>query len=481
MKKNLIYYTSVGEEYAFYTIASINSVLRYGNYKDDIFIFCDRGEYFSEFYENDNIHIFVVGETSPNDAYVLRVMVGVLKMIPTENYEQIMYIDSDILCAKDISSLFCAKGSLRYVTEDTTRLMDNDKECAFSNFYFTNNEFEQIKKNKIINSGFWCIDAELFSSLMGAWYSMLQSKEHPKNPVGMDQSAFNKIIYTGLIEPAFEYLERFIHLDNLAKNEQTDIDNLKIDIDFNRYTLYHATCRVNYPFDKKYIFENIFHHIVRYYKSINTLGNTLPLVSCMMLTKNKEYLKDAIISFLNQDYKEKELVILAKDKELFDYICQLFPTHINNNIFVHIAGQQKTLGEKRNFVLSKCKGDYVASWDDDDIYSSERIKIQMNEIFKSKKTACVFQRITLWDRITNERKLISRLDRGFENTIIFKKYKIVEYPALNFGEDTAVFLMFFFAKQVCFLDGATHFTYVYHGENTVSYNHYKNIFNTPFA
>ena len=114
----------------------------------------------------------------------------------------------------------------------------------------------------------------------------------------------------------------------------------------------------------------------RYVNALNPLDslevNNLPFVSCWCPTYGRvECLKEAIQSFLNQDYKgPKELVILN------DYEGQTLhlPEGLPDNIrLINVKEKIKPLGKKFNETIKLCKGDVLVCWDDDDIYLPNRI------------------------------------------------------------------------------------------------------------
>ena len=101
----------------------------------------------------------------------------------------------------------------------------------------------------------------------------------------------------------------------------------------------------------------------------------LPRVSCIMITYNKfKPFKRAIRSFVNQTYKNKELIIVnSGDQKYIDKvkrflygeegICNKKKLDIH-----HIRVDKATLGELRNIAIEYSTGQYVMVFDDDDIH-----------------------------------------------------------------------------------------------------------------
>jgi glycosyltransferase involved in cell wall biosynthesis len=88
----------------------------------------------------------------------------------------------------------------------------------------------------------------------------------------------------------------------------------------------------------------------------------LPLISCKTITYGRVgMLEEALHSFLQQDYSNKEMVIVN------DYPLQKLKfEHPNVRIF-NMDETFETIGDKENFATKQCKGDIICQWDDDDV------------------------------------------------------------------------------------------------------------------
>ena len=96
-----------------------------------------------------------------------------------------------------------------------------------------------------------------------------------------------------------------------------------------------------------------------------------PLVRCVMLTYgrymgegDKDHtilVEEALESFLKQDYPNKELIILNDTPGQTVHF-----DHPEVKVF-NSKSRYLSLGIKRNEAVSKCSGEYVFVWDDDDI------------------------------------------------------------------------------------------------------------------
>lgn len=88
-----------------------------------------------------------------------------------------------------------------------------------------------------------------------------------------------------------------------------------------------------------------------------------PLISCKCITYGRvDFLEESIQSFLQQEYPgQKELIIVN------DYPLQkLIYDHPEIKIY-NLDETFATIGEKENFAMSKCSGDIICQWDDDDV------------------------------------------------------------------------------------------------------------------
>lgn len=87
-----------------------------------------------------------------------------------------------------------------------------------------------------------------------------------------------------------------------------------------------------------------------------------PLISCKCTTYGRvDMLEEALHSFLQQTYENKELVIVN------DYPLQeLKFDHPQVRIY-NIKEPFKSIGDKEDFAVDLCHGDIIAVWDDDDI------------------------------------------------------------------------------------------------------------------
>ncbi len=167
----------------------------------------------------------------------------------------------------------------------------------------------------------------------------------------------------------------------------------------------------------------------RYYK----LGN--PLISCVMPTFGRpDYVCESLNMFLEQDYENKELIILN------DCEGQEFAGDFPNVTIVNEHKRWGTLGEKRNAAIRHARGDYIAVWDDDDVYLPWRLSYCMNRILSKNITLyCPHEYWAYWGNhdLHNNQAVLTWI---YHPQVIFKKSEweaVGGYPAITLHEDTS--------------------------------------------
>jgi hypothetical protein len=89
--------------------------------------------------------------------------------------------------------------------------------------------------------------------------------------------------------------------------------------------------------------------------------NPPPLVSCLCVTHGRyRHLQMAVACFLEQDYEAKELLILNHHR---------VPLVIDQpDVHVFNFPNEDTFGTNLNDLLASARGEYIRTWDDDDLY-----------------------------------------------------------------------------------------------------------------
>lgn len=142
-------------------------------------------------------------------------------------------------------------------------------------------------------------------------------------------------------------------------------------------------------------------------------------------------------------------------REMFENVyvqlqSQILKSVFKNDIEIVIDNSSKTIGEKRNNLLEKSKGKYVAFIDDDDEVSSDYIDTLMNAI-KSKPDCVSLRGVITWNGSNPELFEHSVKYSAYATTtneIKYERYpnhlncikssiaKQFKFKEINFGEDT---------------------------------------------
>jgi glycosyltransferase involved in cell wall biosynthesis len=207
-------------------------------------------------------------------------------------------------------------------------------------------------------------------------------------------------------------------------------------------------------------------------------NNSLPLVSCLCVTKNElPILTKAIDCFNAQTYPNKELIILKQNHD--PVVIQALQNLNASNIFFIDATnlQELTLGELRNLSIEKSNGEFFCVWDDDDWYHADRLRIQVDAAITSQHPVTALTNELVFDKSSN--RVFFSLIRLWENSILCRRSLFddgIRYPPLPRGED-AHFLKQLLSKSRVFpVISANLYIYVFHGGNTSVASNFHNFF-----
>jgi len=201
-----------------------------------------------------------------------------------------------------------------------------------------------------------------------------------------------------------------------------------------------------------------------------------------MVTQEKKFdnAKVAINCFHQQDFKNKELVIIHDSGENFDYLLRTFSQQYpNDKIVIYSADTGMSLGDLRNLSLDKAKHPIICQWDDDDLYHPKRLTIQYEKLSKDNADFCFFtdqlhwfkdDGVFYWDD-WNEENYPMNLIQG---TIMGRKSALTRYPSLDRGEDTSVTInLVEQGFKVTTLENVGYlYIYVYDGKNVWGEDHH---------
>ncbi len=160
----------------------------------------------------------------------------------------------------------------------------------------------------------------------------------------------------------------------------------------------------------------------------------LKKISALMLTYNRlNLIEDSINCFLSQIYDNKELVIVnSGGTAYFTQVQAIINTfNVNNIKHIYVNKDDKKIGDLRNIAIQNASGDYLCTWDDDDIFSRQRLKAQAH--FMRNFDYCMLSNFLL---SIQDSMYSVEYSKGFEPSLMFKKELNISYPSLSIGEDS---------------------------------------------
>jgi glycosyltransferase involved in cell wall biosynthesis len=162
-----------------------------------------------------------------------------------------------------------------------------------------------------------------------------------------------------------------------------------------------------------------------------------PLVSCIMPTANRQkFIPMAIQYFSNQDYPNKELIIVDDGSQS---IKPLIPDHPQIKFFY--TEPLGTIGIKRNYAIEKADGEIIMHWDDDDYYAPDWISSQIEVHNNSGADLTGLNRVFFYSPSVNKRWMYEDTDEEKPwicgATMSYKKSLWQDHPFvdLQVGED----------------------------------------------
>ena len=194
-----------------------------------------------------------------------------------------------------------------------------------------------------------------------------------------------------------------------------------------------------------------------------------PLISCLSPTKTEpSIVKNAIKCFNDQSYPNKELILVSDEcnpylKDLEKLVC--------DDIKLFTAPNGSVIGSLRNISVHHANGEYIATWDDDDISLKDRLVEQYVAILKSKKDACYLTHAIIKNTVDNTVGL-SKRNFCIDCTMLARKDNFplydenASYPNI---EDLPIRDYYSDRNQIVWVNKPHLYIYNIHGENTCDY------------
>ena len=201
----------------------------------------------------------------------------------------------------------------------------------------------------------------------------------------------------------------------------------------------------------------------------------IPKISCLMLTRNRlGAFKKSIKDFVNQDYSNKELVIVNNGNFLYKSLVKNYLKNINSNI-TYVESERLSIGELRNLGISRCLGEFIAIFDDDDRHRPDRLSKQIEICLSSNVTGTVLRNFV---SVEKSKRNMCHINHGLDGTLLFQNpYGYIKYTDINQGEDTAFIKKLKEKGYLIIVLELEHelYEYHYHGRNTVSRTHFHKV------
>lgn len=140
----------------------------------------------------------------------------------------------------------------------------------------------------------------------------------------------------------------------------------------------------------------------------------------MTVFNSEKYLFTSIKSILNQSYKKWELIIVddGSDDNSRKIIKKIKDKRIKFFFLKKHVGRIAAF----NYALKKCKGEYIAILDSDDISHKERLKIQIKNLEKTKKTLLV---VSWFKYIDTKNRVFKKFKFNYKDIINKHSYRNV--------------------------------------------------------
>ena len=197
-----------------------------------------------------------------------------------------------------------------------------------------------------------------------------------------------------------------------------------------------------------------------------------PLVSCIMPTYNRRaFVPQALEYFLRQDYPNRELIIVDDGNDAIGDLAENLP-----GVRYHRLPARKSIGAKRNLACQQAQGEIIAHWDDDDWYSTDRLRYQVMPILAGKADMTGLENAFVLELPggefwTTNPQLHQQLFVGnvHGGTLVYRKELLsqgLRYPEINLAEDA--YLLHYATrrgKRLLRLSNPGVFVYVRHGRN----------------
>jgi len=165
----------------------------------------------------------------------------------------------------------------------------------------------------------------------------------------------------------------------------------------------------------------------------------MPKVSVIVTTYNrKEFLTETIQSILNQTYQDFELIVVDNYSN-YDFFAVI--ENLKSEKIIPFQNKNDgVIAVNRNFGINHAKGEYLAFCDDDDIWVSNKLQLQIEEL-KNNAIDLVYSNTILFTKIgeyrnSNYKPTNSLNSILFTNHITLSSVIVQNNQHVKFNEDS---------------------------------------------
>ena len=199
-----------------------------------------------------------------------------------------------------------------------------------------------------------------------------------------------------------------------------------------------------------------------------------PLIAWLCPTKNgPSMVKRAIEGFNSQTYPNKERIVVTDEQNIY---LDVLKSLAGGNIKLIKARKGSVIGKLRNISVDNANGDYIATWDDDDISFEDRLTEQYKAIIQSGKEVCYLTNALVKD-CTNNTVGLSRKGLCIDCTMLARKSTFPRYndkASYPNVEDVPIKKHYLDKKQIAWLNKPHLYVYNIHKENKCDYRIQRN-------
>lgn len=167
---------------------------------------------------------------------------------------------------------------------------------------------------------------------------------------------------------------------------------------------------------------------------------------------NKSWLKEALISVVNQEYSNLDVIIIndGSDENIDDLIVEFSNFHF---YYIKNVGA----GQARNYGIEKAIGEYVCFLDSDDFWDKNKIKDQLDYMLSENLVWCHTNYVKFWENSIKKQKKVNTKFFGkiipkmfiycpiatpcvMIKRIVFIENKDIRFASYKVGEDSYLWM-----------------------------------------